>query len=164
MKKLMFWSFVFAVSFFSFEGAALSASIANQTVTFQVVAINELSVNGNPGALIVNTAASGSEPTSATDSTTTYNVTTNGTNKKITGSIDTNMPANTSLKINLTAPAEATSAGAVILTTSPVDLITGITQKAENGRGITYTFTANVAAGIIASDTRTVTLTLTDGS
>ena len=143
---------------------AYAGNTAQQTVTFEVQAIDEISVSGNPAALIVSTATAGSEPDAVTNNATTYAVTTNGTNKKITGDLDVAMPANTTLQVNLTAPTGGSSAGAVTLSASAADLVTGITQKAESGLTITYTLSATVSAGIVASDSRTVTLTLTAGA
>lgn len=144
-------------------GPANAANTASQTVTIQVSGVNEMSVSGNPGALTVSTATAGSQPDAATDSSTSYNITTNGTGKKITGALNSAMPAGTTLSLALTAPAGGASSGAVNLTTSTQNLVTGISQVASSGHGITYSFGATVAAGEIASTTRTVTLTLTDG-
>lgn len=140
------------------------AQTATQTVTFEVQAIDEISVSGNPGALIVSSATAGSQPTAATDATTSYNITTNGTNKRVTGSIGVAMPANTTLAVTLTAPTGGSGAGQVTLTTTAADLVTGISTLAESGMTISYNFSATAAAGVVASDTRTVTLTLTDGA
>ncbi|KPL02432.1 MAG: hypothetical protein AMJ90_05855 [candidate division Zixibacteria bacterium SM23_73_2] len=142
----------------------MAANTANQTVTFEVTAINEVSVSGDPGDLEVNTATAGSEPTADTDATTTWALTTNQSTKKMTGSIDEAMPANVTLQVNLTAPtAGGSSQGDVTLTTSDADLVTSIATVAESGLTITYTLSATVDAGVVAQDTRTVTLTLTDG-
>jgi len=143
--------------------AALAANTANQTVTFQVSAINEISVSGNPGALTVSTATAGAEPDQVTDASTTYNLTTNGNNKKITGALDTAMPADVTLKVNLAAPTGGTSAGDVTLSATAQNLVTGISKKAEGTKGITYKLSATVAAGVVSQATRTVTLTVTDG-
>jgi len=143
--------------------AALASNTANQTVTFQVSAINEVSVSGNPATLTVSAATAGSEPTEVTDTSTTYNITTNGTNKKLTGAIDTAMPSNVTLKANLAAPTGGTSAGDVSLSATAQNLVTGITQKAESAKAIAYKLGATVAAGVVSSATRTVTLTVTDG-
>ena len=143
---------------------ASAANWAQQTVTFEVQAIDEMSVSGNPAALIVSTATAGSEPDAATNNATTYALTTNGTNKKITGAINSAMPANTTLEVSLTAPTGGSSLGSVGLSAVDADLVTGITQKAESGLTITYTLSATVSAGIVASDSRTVTLTLTAGA
>ena len=95
--------------------------------------------------------------------TRSYSVSTNGTNKKITGSIDAAMPANTALNVTLTAPTGGSSAGAIALTTAAQDLVNGITTLAESGLTIGYEFTATAAAGIVPSSSRTVTFTVTDG-
>ncbi|MGD9401605.1 MAG: hypothetical protein PVF95_04980 [bacterium] len=143
-------------------GSALAANTDNQTVTLQVTAINEIAVSGDPAALIVNTATAGAQPDTATDNSTDYDITTNESNKRITGAVDVAVPANTELYIFLVAPTGAASAGDVQLTTTAADLVTGITTLAESNNTITYKYYASIAAGIVASTTRTVTLTLTD--
>jgi hypothetical protein len=143
-------------------GSAFAANTDNQIVTLQVAAINEIAVSGDPGALIVNTATAGAEPDTATDNSTDYGITTNESNKRITGVVDAAVPANTELYIFLVAPTGGTSTGDVQLTTSAADLVTGISTLAETNNTITYKYYASVAAGVVASTTRTVTLTLTD--
>lgn len=144
--------------------AAMAASSDTQTVTYEVQAINEISVSGNPAALIVSAATAGSQPTAATDATTTYAITTNQSDRKITGAINTAMPANTTLSITLAAPTGGSSAGAVNLTATDADLVTAISTLAESGKQISYSFTALTTAGVIASANKTVTLTVTAGS
>ena len=65
--------------------SAASAQTANQTVTFQVDAINQIAFVGSP-SLVINTATAGSNPTSATAAA-TWAVTTNQSGAKITASI-----------------------------------------------------------------------------
>lgn len=144
------------------SGWALAAGTATQTVTFEVQAINEISVSGNPAALVINSAVAGSEPGAITDATTTYAITSNETAKKITGVLDTAMPAGTTLQVALAAPTGATSIGPVTLSNVAADLVTGIAQVAESGKTITYTFSATVAAGVVAPATKTVTFTITN--
>ena len=147
----------------SLSGIGWAGNAANQTVTFQVNAINEISVSGNPASLVVNTATAGSDPDQVSDSSTSYNITTNGSTKKITGQIDTTMPTATALTVNLTAPTGGTSQGDVSLSATPANLVTGITKKKGSNLSITYKFSATVDAGIITSSTRTATLTILDG-
>ncbi len=142
---------------------AYAATSATQTVTYEVQAIDEISVSGNPSAMIISSATAGSQPTAVTNATTSYSITTNGTTKKITGKINTAMPANTSLKVTLAAPTGGTSAGQVTLTTTDQNLVTGIGTLAESGKTITYEFSATISAGVVSSATKTVTLTVTDG-
>lgn len=163
MKKLLICLVTLGIVF-GVMGLAIAGSTATQTVTYQVAAINEASVSGDPEALTVSTATAGSEPNDATDSSTSYAITTNGTNKKITGSINTDMPTGTTLKINLAAPTGGTSLGDVALSTAAADLVTGISKKKGSSLAITYKFSATVEAGEITSATKTVTLTISSGT
>lgn len=142
--------------------SAAGAQTANQTVTFQVDAINQIAFTGNP-SLVVNTAAAGSNPANATAAA-TWAVTTNQSNAKVTASLNAGLPPNVTLTVDLAAPAGATSAGAQSLGTTAVDLVTSITQVAQSGLGVMYTLTATAAAGVVASTTRTVTYTITGGT
>jgi hypothetical protein len=153
-----------AGSLFLMSGIAMAGNSATQTVTYAVSAINEISVSGNPAALTVSIAPAGSAPNSVSDATTTYAITTNEAGQKITGAIDTDMPAGVTLTVNLTAPSGGTSAGATSLSSSAADLVTGITKFNESGKAITYSLSATSAAGVVGSDTKTVTLTVVDGS
>ena len=143
---------------------AAAAQSATQTVTFSVSPINALSVSADPGALTVNSATAGSPPNAATNSATSYAITTNETKKKITAAIDQAMPAGLTLQVNLQAPTGATSAGAVTLGTAAADVVTGISKLNESGKTITYTFSATTAAGTVSSTSRTVTLTIVPGA
>jgi hypothetical protein len=152
------------VALLGLTALTMAANTAQQTVTYEVTAINEISVSGDPGNLVVNTATAGSEPTADTDATTTWAVTTNESSKKMTGSINTAMPANVTLEVNLTAPTGGSSEGDVTLSDSDADLVTAISTVAESGLTITYTLSATIAAGTVAQAQKTVTLTLTDGA
>jgi ribosomal protein L7/L12 len=139
--------------------SAASAQTANQTVTFSVTDVNTVAVSADPAAL---SAAAGAAD--ATDATTTYDVTTNSTvAKKITGIIDLAMPTGTTLSVNLGDPdgaSAAVSTGAVVLTASGQDLVTGITQLAATAKPITYVLHADVTATAATNLTRTVTFTI----
>lgn len=141
------------------SGLAMAGETANQTVTYEVAAINELSVSGSPGAIIVNAATAGSQPDEASDASTTYAITTNET-RKITGVIDTAMPSGVTLKVALAAPTGGTSSGDVTLSDTAADLVTGISTLAESGNVITYKLSALTTAGVVASAVKTVTLTI----
>ncbi|MBK1701750.1 hypothetical protein [Thiococcus pfennigii] len=145
------------------SSGAFAADNDDQTITYEVTAINEIAVSGNPGNLTVSTATAGSQPDAVTDDSTTYAITTNGTNKRITAALDEAMPANVTLSLTATAPAGgASSSGKVALTASAQSVVTGITQVAESEIGLEYELSATVAAGIVASDTVDVTLTIAD--
>lgn len=140
----------------------LADNSATQDVDYQVQAINEITVSGTP-SLTISTATAGSQPDDATGNA-TYDITTNESNKKITAAINTDMPANTTLKVNMAAPTGATGGGTLELSTTAVDAVTGISTVAESGLGITYTLSATVAAGVLSSATKTVTFTILAGS
>jgi X-X-X-Leu-X-X-Gly heptad repeat protein len=139
-----------------------AAQTANQTVTIQVDAINVIAFAGSP-SLVINTAVAGSAPSAATNATATWAVTTNQSGSKITASIGSAMPAGLTLSVSLAAPTGGSSNGLTALSTSAADLVTGITKLAEGTLGVTYQLDATVAAGVVASTSRTVTYTITGG-
>ena len=142
---------------------AQAQTSANQTVTYSVSAINDIDVSGNPGALAVTSATDGVFD-DATDATTTYAVSTNESNKKITAQLSAAMQTGLTLKVALIAPTNATSAGEVTLTElSATDVVTGITQLNEAGKMITYRLQAAANSGAVASSTKTVTFTIVAG-
>lgn len=139
------------------------AQTATQTVTFAVNAINQIAVTGTP-SLTITTATAGSAPTSVTDATATWAVTTNQTGAKITASIASNMAAGLTLSASLAAPTGGTSAGFLSLSTTAVDVVTGITKLAQGSLGVSYKLDATAAAGVVTSATRVVTYTITGGT
>jgi len=148
-------------------GLARSASAqtsTTQSVTVAVNAINQIAFTGSP-SLTITTAAAGSNPTSVSDASATWAVTTNQTGAKITGSIASALPAGITLSVSLAAPTGgAVSAGSQALGTTAVDLVTGITKLAQGSLGVTYTLSATAAAGVLSSTPRVVTYTITGGT
>ena len=140
----------------------VQAQTATQTVTFAVNAINQIAFIGAP-SLTITTAAAGSAPTSVTDATASWAVTTNQTGAKITASIPSAMPAGLTLSSSLGAPTGGTSAGFLSLGVTAVDLVTGITKLAQGSLGVSYKLDATAAAGVVVSATRVVTYTITGG-
>ena len=163
LKKVMI-ALVSIVLLLIMAHVSSAANTATQTITFEVTAINEMAVSGNPAAMIINSATAGSAPAAVTDSSTTYDITTNETAKKITGQITTGgiMPSGVTLEANLTAPTGGTSAGYTNLSTTAADLVTSIATLAESTNTIEYRLSATIGAGVVASNTRVVTLTLSD--
>jgi len=155
----------YAVPAFALVAAAAvdaSAQAPSQDVSFEVQAINELAFTGSP-SLVISAATAGSAPTSATANA-SYAITTNQTGRKITASLSADMPTGLTLSVNLAAPSGAASAGTVALGTVAQDVVTGIGTVSASGLNVTYTLSATVAAGVVASDTRTVTYTITTGA
>jgi len=159
----MFKNTLRALALLAVTATAAQAQTATQTVTFAVNAINQIAFTGAPSLTII-TAVAGSAPTSVTDATSTWAVTTNQTGAKITASIAAAMPTGLTLSASLAAPAGATSAGFVALSTTAVDVVTVITKLAQGSLGVSYRLAATAAAGVVASDTRLVTYTITGGT
>jgi hypothetical protein len=143
-------------------GAVSVQAQATQTVTFQVNAINQIAFTGSP-SLTITTAVAGSAPTSVTDASASWAVTTNQTGAKISASMPA-MPAGLTLSSSLTAPTGGTSVGFLALSATAVDLVTGITKIAQGALGVSYKLDATAAAGVVASGTRIVTYTITGGT
>lgn len=157
MKRILLSTWLLASA-----ASIAGAQTATQTVTFQVDAINQIAFAGSP-SLVVNTATAGSDPSSATAGG-TWAVTTNQTGAKITASIGSNMPSGLTLSVNLSAPSVGSSTGSQNLSTTAVDLVTGITKHAQSGMSVSYSLSATAAAGVVSSTTRTVTYTITGGT
>jgi hypothetical protein len=120
----------------------------------------QVSVSGSPGQMTVSAAAAGSQPLAVTNSLTTYTVAKPPSphSYTITAQINLAMPPNVALTMTLASAGNGSSAGAKALTTSAQNMITGITAKVTRA-AITYQLTATVLAGVVAVQSRTVTLT-----
>lgn len=140
---------------------AFAGPTATQTVTYEVSAINELSVSSPTVSLTVNSSTAGGAPNAATDSSTSYAITTNESARKITGAINTAMPTGVTLSVTLAAPSGATSDGKKALTTTATDLVSSIETVNSAGHAISYELAATSAAGVVPSASKTVTFTLT---
>ena len=143
--------------------AAQAQGTATQNVEYSVASIQKIALTGAP-ALDILTAVAGSAPTSVTNATASYAITTNTTGCKITASLGANMGTGLTLSANLVAPPAATSAGKLSLTTGAVDMVTGITKLNASGLGVTYSLDATSAAGVVTSATAVVTYTVTAGT
>lgn len=161
MKALHFAA-TLAIAAAVFAATDASAQTATQSVSYEVAAVDQISVAGSP-SLVVNSATAGSALNSATASG-TYAVTTNGSNRKITASIDSNMPSGVTLTVSLGAPTGATSAGTVTLSTTAQDVVTGITTVNQSGLSIGYGLAADITAGVVPAGNKTVTYTITAGA
>lgn len=162
MKKCILNLTVAALITAAFAGQAFADATATQVVSYEVAAIDQISVTGSP-SLVVNSATAGGAPQTATAAG-TYAITTNGSNRKITGSIDTNMPADTQLTLTVAAPDGAASAGVVTLSTTATDLVTGVTTVNQSGLSLSYQLSATVDAGVVPAGNKTVTYTVTAGA
>ena len=161
-KKLVITLSAAAVCFTIGAGTASAQTSDSVTVTYEVTSITQLNLNGAASLTIVAGTAGAGLP-SVTDLTgVTYDITNNaGTDsKKLIGKINTDMPANTILSVDVTAPSGALSAGFVALTSADQDLVTGIDNVDEALVAIGFKLEATVDAGVIASATKTFTMTV----
>jgi hypothetical protein len=161
MKKLIVLIALVALSAFAFQ-AALSQTAA-QNVTLEVQAVNKISISG-PVSLLINDAVPGSDPLPVSNSSTSYNITHNGSSAgKITASINSALPAGIALKLTMAATLGA-SAGQVDISnaTAAADVVTGVGLGKVSNQAITYDFSATLAAGVFSSTVKTVTFTVTN--
>jgi hypothetical protein len=143
--------------------AQTGGNSVTQSVTIEVKPIAKITVTGNPNALVITDAVAGGGLSSVSDNHTAYSLTTNLDNMKIVASINDPMPSGTQLKVQLSS-SKAESAGLVDLTkaTTPIDVVTGINRCSDTDQTINYTFAANADVSEIPTQTRVVTLTLTN--
>lgn len=122
-----------------------------------------LIVSGDPAPMVINTAVAGMEPASVTNGTTTYSVRAGNRNnpQKITGRLNSPMPAGMTLTVNMAATTQATSLGTVTLDATARDLVGNIVHTNLRSASITYVIAATPAAGVVPPQSRTVTFTLT---
>jgi len=156
-------SLFLAFVFLSIAALAQSSEYVTQTVTIEVKPVTKIVVSGNPGPLIVGDAIPGSNLSSVDDENTKYSLTTNLENMKVVASIDQGMPDGTKLLVHLRT-SKGLSLGSVDISRAyaPVDVVTGIGKSSDKDQSIKYTFAADAAVGEIPSQSRTVTLTLTN--
>jgi hypothetical protein len=142
-------------------GTVVQAQASQQKtlqVNYEVQQINQITVTTAP-TLTISTATAGSQPDSAT-ATGTWAITTNDSLRKITVGLDSDMPANTILKIRMAAPGHGTSAGWVVLSSTAATTVDGIYQIIGSSLNIDYQLNATVDAGIIAAAHKTATFTI----
>jgi len=134
--------------------------MAGQTKDAQAQ-VTALSVSGSPSPFTITTAVAGSQPAALTNSVTTYFIKAKhpGGAQKISAQLDAPMPLGTTLTVQMVASPGATSLGAVSLDATVRDIVINIDKENGSTYGITYVFTATVAAGVIPTQTRTVTFT-----
>ena len=135
---------------------------SSQTIDFAVEAINEIAITSHPTFLTINTTMINSRVMKIIDATSTYSITTNEADKKITGVLNFDLPEYTCLIISLEAPTGAKRIDNVLLSHVPIDLVTGITKVAESNKIITYQLRAPASTPWNTPLPETMTLTITN--
>lgn len=161
MKKVLVLLLVAALAVVSSN--VFAAQSADQMVSFTIGASNEISVSGPPGLLEIIAPPAGAVPNPVMDNNTSISYSTNSSNKKITGDLDSDMPTGINLQVHIASPggAQGVSQGAKPLSLSATDLVTGISKAAVQDATITYTLSATTSADPVENETRTVTFTMT---
>lgn len=129
------------------------------------VGAQTITASGNPGLLRISSAVPGSEPISASNSTTTYTVTTLNQNRphKVVAQLNAAMPVGLTLSATFDPPPGATSLGPIALDMTARDVVTGIPRNTSSTQLITYALDATVLAGVVPPASRIVTLTIVRG-
>ncbi len=87
---------------------AITGNTAQQVVTFEVRATNEISVSGNPATLVVNGTTVGSQPVAGAGNAAPRAVDTNGITKKITYTLSVAATSGTASQVRKTVTATLT--------------------------------------------------------
>jgi hypothetical protein len=162
MRALRSISTAAAMMILSSAGSAAAQS-ATQTVTFRVNPISEIAISGSPAPIVVDAPRTSETRSRASMGGTSYAITTNEGNQKISAALDRPMPEGVELVVALGAPSGATSRGVVALSTRAADVVTSIPPGAARELPITYTLSASDVARRGAAGTRIVTYTVTSG-
>lgn len=158
---------VFLVPIMVLSGAETRAQEAqsrvSQTVTIEVRPIARIAVSGSPRPLLIDDASTELNALSVTDVSTRYSLVTNQDNMKIVAAINHKMPSGTRLMIALTSSRGA-SMGMVNVSeaSTPVDVVTGLSRTSDLNQSISYTFAIDPDISDIPTQSRDVTLTLTN--
>lgn len=129
--------------------------------TLSLYGVNSITISGSPALMSITTATAGSAPTFVQDTSTTYGITTDVANAKITGKINSNAPTGVTISVRLATPTGATTAGLVSMNTTNKNLITAIPiNTSTSGLQITYRLSATSKAVPASNVSRTLTLTI----
>jgi hypothetical protein len=158
MRKVVVGA-VLSLGMLALGSGVASAQTDTSTVTYTISAVSLVEIAGDVNLTINSATSVGGGLANATDST-TYAITNNDGDKKIVGKLNSAMPANTTLSLQLGAPASGASAGAVALTASNQDLVTNIGAVNQTGVSMQFTLSATVSAALVNAGTKTLTLTV----
>lgn len=156
MKR--FWSALAILALFFGTTPVRANGTASHTVRVVVEPINEVSLEGGDLTLTIDSAVAGAQPDEAVDSNVRLLWTTNERNRKIIVETD-----RTSTAFRLTIEAKGvtggTSAGPVVLGSTPRDLVVGISNTVGSA-DLHYAASATTEAGA-GREVHTVSFTIT---
>ena len=143
------------------SGRVLEAQVATQTVTFSVVSSSRAAIASVAAPMTVRMASASRPLSSASVAGSSYAITTNESNQKISASLNEALPSGLSLAVSLSPPAGASSRGATKLGATAADVVTGISAASFSSLPLVYTLTASSVPE--RSNHRIVTYTVTAG-
>jgi hypothetical protein len=134
-------------------------SFVSRPATAQYVS---LQITTSPSAMVINSVpAAGMQPSSKTDASTSYRLTSLlAPDKKITAHLNAPMPTGMTLTATLAAAGGGTSTGPIALDATARNMVVNIGSALFSTSTITYVLSATVAAGVVPSQSRTVTFTI----
>jgi len=141
------------------HNAVAQSNKASQQVSINVAEIAVIAVHGTIN-MTINSATAGQAPDAASASA-TFDLTTNGKDKKVSAELDQKMPTGLTLFAQMAAPSKAKSAGKVELSNKSVDLLSKISNVRGSGLALNYEAVATVDAKP-DNVVRTVTYTITN--
>lgn len=139
--------------------ALLAADSANQQLKFQVRPFVDIQVADESLDLVISNIPLGGEGSANAKSS--YSLVNNKRNQKITASLDSDMPADTQLKLKAAAPKGAEGSSELTLSKNAVELARKVDQVNETGLELAYLFTASEKADT-QPFVRTVTYTVVE--
>jgi len=137
---------------------------ATQTISLEIRPVALLEVSGDPQPMHIAAGQAGLNTLDVfEESSTSYRLTTNASNMKLSVAIDEPVPGGTRLYIEM-AGTTGTSAGKVEISNalSPVDAVIGIDKSWGSDQSIVYTFEADADRQAMNAQSRTIILTLTN--
>ena len=143
------------------SGRILEAQTATQTVTFSVVSSSRATIASVAAPMTLRAAIANGTSTRASVAGSSYAITTNESNQKISASLNEAMPSGLSLAVSLSPPAGALSRGTTRLCATAADVVTGISAADATSLPLVYTLTASSVPD--RSNRRIVTYTVTAG-
>lgn len=143
---------------------ALFASNHDSVVIYyEVLPVNEIEIKSAPVSLSVLEAKAGSTAVSA-ESKAFYDITTNcpADSKKLIASLASEIEQGLSIYVRGNAPDGAISTGFNEITTSPLDIVTGIDPVAQSNLELAFRLQAEPEVKAVSGKSVTFTITLID--
>ena len=143
----------------------ISAQMRNHAtveIIFSVPEITNLQINDATLMFHLNYDPNSSSLYESRNLTSTYNIQSTGTNKRIMAKLENNMPQNTFLELRADPPSGAASVGYVTLNAMPQQIVTGISNVNADNLLLNFRLRADIGAPVATNQRNRVTLTIQD--